>query len=176
MIHAKLVSILLQLVVLMSPGYGRSRDAHQIVEATVDTVEDDAAAALAGDTHYAPVTSSYAEDAALQVFWAVRESALNLKAEGDCTNRIARTGCTSFGAWQQKYGNGTGSAWQQARAWRNLLLRGRQRCPAAPAAIMWGDCLVPTIEGPSSRQMALRRGERARELLSAILAPPDAAP
>jgi hypothetical protein len=162
MSHAALVAVLLQLLALVGPGYARSRDARRIIEATVDVIEDDAAAALEGDASRAPVFSSYAEDAAVQVFWAVRESSLNLTIAGD--------GGKSRGAWQLQMAAGTGNAWAQARAWRALLHRGRERCPRSPAAIMWGDCEIPTAEGPSSRTLANRRTARARELLTRALA------
>jgi hypothetical protein len=161
--HALLVALLLRMLTLA--GYGHVHDARPIVEATVDVVEDDAAATLEGDASRRPVLTSYVEDAALQVYWAVRESSLDLRASGD--------GGRSVGAWQLQAAAGRGNAWVQARAWRALLRTGRERCPRSPAAIMWGDCEVPTQEGPSSRTLANRRAARARSLLLVALGASD---
>jgi len=165
--HEALVAVLFAMLHVVGPGYARSRDARLIVEAVADVVEDDAEAAanLPPDEAkaFAPITSSYAEDAALQLYWAVRESSLNLTITGD--------GGKSRGAWQLQLPAGTSSAHAQARAWRKLLRVGAKRCPVA-ASIMWGDCEVElsTDEAATSKSAALRRQAKARALLLRAMA------
>jgi len=168
---------LLAILALTGRGLDHTRDASAIAEATATVVADDAEDAMLAKTpeeaaEYAPVFGSYAEDAAVQVYWAFKESSLNLQEKsGD--------GGKSHGAWQLQSVEGDGSAMAQARAWRKLLKRGAKRCPASPASIMWGDCNVDVVaEGTTSRHAAAHRVERARHLLRLALGlndPPELA-
>ena len=97
------------------------------------------------------------------MYFAARESSLVAGAVGD--------GGKAHGPWQLHGAAGTATLADQARTWLALLHDGARRCPASPAAIMWGGCDVrDPLTGGSTARLATRRVRRARELLVLAMA------
>ena len=116
-------------------------DAHEIADAIVIAVSQDAAP---------PVFGSREEDAAVMAYYALRESWLRKHVVGD--------GGRSFGVWQESSRTGRADVVTQARAWLVLLHEGARICPANPAAPLSGGC-------QAAARLAARRVTKALELL-----------
>lgn len=145
----RLVTLVLALWGVISPGVPKLAHAREIAEAV-------ASAVLAEP---APTYEDRDVDAAVMAYFAVRESWLDVRAVGD--------GGKAHGVWQLHGACGLRSVREQAACWVAMLREGR--CREHPVAIMWGACSGPARYG-RVEVLAAAREKRARALLAKVRA------
>lgn len=151
-----LVALLLAIWSLIHPRLPKLAHANEIAVAIVDTLEEER---RAGKT---PVYDSWEQDAAVQAYFAFRESTLDPHANGDCRHVGELATCAAHGVWQLHGACGKLSVEEQARCWRAMLRS--SPCKVHPAAIMWGACSGQTAGG-RAELLGAQREKKARELL-----------